>query len=103
MSRREQYYYLPYHYFAQLSGVYFQEQELSIADHFVVDESTFFLERNGFNIFDKTFFLSLKCSWCYKTFFGRNVDFQKIKKLKKFVLMSEPAQTFNKNAIFKQN
>ena len=43
-------------------------------------------------------------SRCYKTFSGGNLDFQKIKKLKKFVLMSEPALKFEKNcAIFMQN
>ena len=32
-----------------------------------------------------------------------NLDFPNIKKLKKFVLMSKPAQKCENNAIFKQN
>ena len=37
-----------------------------------------------------------------KLFLG-NLDFPKIKKLKKFVLMSEPTLECENNAIFKQN
>ena len=42
------------------------------------------------------------CSLCYTTFFGGNLDFPKIKKWKKFVLMSEPALKCENNASFKQ-
>ena len=43
-------------------------------------------------------------SWCYRTFFGGNLDFSKIKKLKKFVLMPKPALKCENNwAILKQN
>ena len=33
-------------------------------------------------LFSLTSFLLLSCSWCYKTIFGGNLDFPKIKKLK---------------------
>ena len=36
------------------------------------------------------------CSWCYKTFFGGNLDYPKIKKLKKFILIAEPAEKCEK-------
>ena len=41
-------------------------------------------------------------SWCYKTFFGGNLDFPKLRYSKKFVLLHEPAQKCENNAIFKQ-
>ena len=40
---------------------------------------------------------------CYKTFFGGNLDFPKIKTLKKVCSMSEPAQKCENHAIIKQN
>ena len=42
------------------------------------------------------FFIS---SRCYKTLYGGNLDFHKVKKLKKFVLMIEHAQKCENNAI----
>ena len=42
-------------------------------------------------------------SLCYKINFGANLDFPKIKKLKKFALMSEPLLKCENNAIFKQS
>ena len=42
------------------------------------------------------FFIS---SRCYKTLYGGNLDFHKVKKLKKFVLMNEHAQKCENNAI----
>ena len=42
------------------------------------------------------------CTWCYKTFFGGNLDFTKFKKWKKFLLMSEPALKCENNAVFNQ-
>ena len=39
----------------------------------------------------------------YKTFFGGNLNFPKIKKWKKFILMSKPALEWWNNAIFKEN
>ena len=41
-------------------------------------------------------------SWCYKTFYGGNLDFPKIKNWKKFLLMSEPEQKCENNASFEQ-
>ena len=44
----------------------------------------------------------LTSSQCYKTIFGGNLDFPKIKKWKKFVLMFKLALKCINNAIFKQ-
>ena len=42
-------------------------------------------------------------SWCYKTFFGGNLDFPKIKNGKKYVLMSEPGLKCENKGTYKQN
>ena len=66
------------------------------------DELKYCTDNPPLVICSHAFFFST-CSWCYKTFFGGNLDFPKSKKLNK-VLMSEPAQKCeNYEAIFKQN
>ena len=51
-------------------------------------------------LFSHTMFLP--SSWCYKTFFGGNLDFPKTKKFKKIVLMSEHALKYENNLFSKK-
>ena len=56
--------------------------------------------KTGHTAISKSIRLALSCSPCYKTLFGGNIVFPKIKKIRKSVLMSEAAQICKKNAIF---
>ena len=48
----------------------------------------------------KKFYNIETSSWCYKTIFGGNLDFPKLRNWKTFIMISEPALKCENNAIY---